>query len=448
MSFTYNDDGLRATKTVNGVVTTYYYQGSLLIAEETNSQILVYIYDANGAPVGFKYRGVDYASGTWDTYAYEKNLQGDIVAVYDTATGNKLIAYKYNAWGVCTTSYYNSGSTTTATKNPFKYRGYYYDSNLGLYYLQSRYYDQNTCRFINADGYVSTGQGLTGYNMFAYCNNNPVMYVDPNGNASWLFWIVVCIIGLNYGAILESELATATDDVAPMDDDTFEKINEPIDETIYDIQHDMECPECGADISIHITGNEYPVGAYDYDDSKVSGADFIDVPSMGITYYDDVFDVDQYAIDATGIHGLISRLSEDRDLIYRVSPREFEEIVAQVLQDDGFDTLLTQPTRDGGRDIIATKTGINGKPVVFYVECKRYARTNKVSVDLVRALYGVQTADKVNKACLVTSSFFTRDAVAFAEDQNVMIDLVDGDALHNMIVKSAKKHRREGSRFW
>ena len=157
---------------------------------------------------------------------------------------------------------------------------------------------------------------------------------------------------------------------------------------------------------------------------------------------------DQYAIDATGIHGLISRLSEDRDLIYRVSPREFEEIVAQVLQDDGFDTLLTQPTRDGGRDIIATKTGINGKPVVFYVECKRYARTNKVSVDLVCALHGVQTADKVNKACLVTSSFFTRDAVAFAEDQNVMIDLVDGDALHNMIVKSAKKHRREGSRFW
>ena len=72
MSFTYNDDGLRATKTVNGVVTTYYYQGSLLIAEETNSQILVYIYDANGAPVGFKYRGVDYANGTWDTTQVQK----------------------------------------------------------------------------------------------------------------------------------------------------------------------------------------------------------------------------------------------------------------------------------------------------------------------------------------------------------------------------------------
>ena len=179
MSFTYNDDGLRVTKTVNGIVTAYYYQGSLLVAEETNSQILVYIYDANGAPVGFKYRGVNYASGTWDTYAYEKNLQGDIVAVYDTATGNKLIAYKYNAWGVCTTSYYNSGSTTTATKNPFKYRGYYYDSNLGLYYLQSRYYDPNTGRFINADGALY--HSMLGYNMFAYCENNPVNYYDPTG---------------------------------------------------------------------------------------------------------------------------------------------------------------------------------------------------------------------------------------------------------------------------
>lgn len=220
------------------------------------------------------------------------------------------------------------------------------------------------------------------------------------------------------------------------------------DETIYDIQHDIECPECGTGIRISITGNEYPVGAYDYDSAHVSGADFIDVPSMGIAYYDDVFDVDQYAVEATGIRGLISRLSVDRDLIYRVTPREFEEIVEQILRDDGFDTHLTQPTRDGGRDIIATKTGINGKPVVFYVECKRYAQTNKVSVDLVRALYGVQTADKVNKACLVTSSFFTRDAVAFAEDQNVMIDLVDGDALHNMIVRSAEKYRREGTHFW
>ena len=65
--------------------------------------------------------------------------------------------------------------------NPIRYRGYYYDSETGLYYLKSRYYDPETGRFINADGYASTGQGVLGNNMFAYCNNNPVMYSDPSG---------------------------------------------------------------------------------------------------------------------------------------------------------------------------------------------------------------------------------------------------------------------------
>ena len=199
MSFTYNNDGLRTTKTLNGVVTTYYYQGSLLIAEETNSQILVYLYDANGSPVGFMYRGVDYASGTWDTYAYEKNLQGDVIGVYDTATGNKLIAYKYNAWGSCTTSYYNSGMNTTATKNPFKYRGYYYDVNLGFYYLQSRYYDPIIGRFISPDYpdvITASPTALTDKNLFAYCDNNPIMRVDEDGEL-WNY-----IIGGAVGAVL------------------------------------------------------------------------------------------------------------------------------------------------------------------------------------------------------------------------------------------------------
>ena len=220
------------------------------------------------------------------------------------------------------------------------------------------------------------------------------------------------------------------------------------DETIYEIQHEMECPECGNLIKIVIIGNEYPEGVYDYDKAEICGADFIEMPSMGMVYYQDVFDIDNSAVEATGIHGLIARVSADRDLIYDISPREFEEIVEKILQDEGFDTMLTQATRDGGRDIIATKNGLNGKPVVFYVECKRYARTNKVSVELVRALYGVQTADKVNKACLITSSYFTRDAISFAESQNVMIDLIDGDALHQMIVNSAEKYAREQGYRW
>ncbi len=70
--------------------------------------------------------------------------------------------------------------------NPFRYRGYYYDVETSLYYLQSRYYDPAMGRFLNADGYVSTGTGLLGYNMYAYCNNNPVMGYDPNGNIPWI----------------------------------------------------------------------------------------------------------------------------------------------------------------------------------------------------------------------------------------------------------------------
>ncbi len=74
--------------------------------------------------------------------------------------------------------------------NPFRYRGYYYDIETGLYYLQSRYYNPEWGRFLNADGYVSTGTGVLGYNMFAYCNNNPVMKVDPNGE----FFISITVL--------------------------------------------------------------------------------------------------------------------------------------------------------------------------------------------------------------------------------------------------------------
>ena len=87
--------------------------------------------------------------------------------------------------------------------NPFRYRGYYYDEETGFYYLNSRYYDQRTCRFINADGYVSTGQGILGTNMFAYCENNPVNRVDPSGEC-WLSAVLVTL-----GVVFISTMLTA-----------------------------------------------------------------------------------------------------------------------------------------------------------------------------------------------------------------------------------------------
>ena len=128
-----------------------------------------------------QYRTSSMAEDVFYTFWFEKNLQGDIVAVYNSA-GIKVISYSYDAWGNCITKHHNlTGTNSYATFNPFRYRGYYFDSELGFYYLNSRYYNPIIGRFLNADVYVSTGQGLLGYNMFAYCNNSPIIYIDPFG---------------------------------------------------------------------------------------------------------------------------------------------------------------------------------------------------------------------------------------------------------------------------
>ena len=93
------------------------------------------------------------------------------------ASGNAVASYAYDPYGKIL-----STEGTMAETNPLRYRGYYYDAETGLYYLQSRYYDPATCRFINADGYASTGQDVLGCNMFAYCNNDPVNLNDSKGN--------------------------------------------------------------------------------------------------------------------------------------------------------------------------------------------------------------------------------------------------------------------------
>ena len=127
--------------------------------------------------------GLPSAEGVWDTYIYEKNLQGDIVGVYNTS-GTKLITYKYDAWGNMAVSYTNNGDNTNAAKNRLTYRGYYYDKELQMYYLKSRYYDASICRFVSpdkSDVVTVTPDALTDKNLYAYCDNNPVMRVDHSG---------------------------------------------------------------------------------------------------------------------------------------------------------------------------------------------------------------------------------------------------------------------------
>ena len=119
-----------------------------------------------------------------DTYLYEKNIQGDVVAVYEY-DGDLVVRYAYNARGKIL-SVTGTAANTIGRYNPFRYRGYYYDNETGFYYLNSRYYDPNVGRFLNADGYINANGDLIGFNMFAYCSNNPVMGYDPDGNGRTL----------------------------------------------------------------------------------------------------------------------------------------------------------------------------------------------------------------------------------------------------------------------
>jgi RHS repeat-associated protein len=107
----------------------------------------------------------------------------------------KVVEYTYDAWGkVLSTT--GSLASTLGKNNPFRYRSYYYDNETGFYYLQSRYYDPVISRFINADEYVTTGQGLDGANMFSYCGNDPVNRADNNGE----FWHIIA--GGAVGAVI------------------------------------------------------------------------------------------------------------------------------------------------------------------------------------------------------------------------------------------------------
>jgi len=167
--------------------------------------VLDFVYDESGKPFALKYS----TDGTsFKTYYYVLNLQGDVVKLIHYIPGfeyESVATYEYDAWGNILSS---SGSL--AEINPLRYRGYYYDSETGFYYLQSRYYDPQNRRFINADSYASTGQGFVGTNMFAYCNNSPILFVDHDGNdaeavgwwASTMWWLCAADGPLPVGEII------------------------------------------------------------------------------------------------------------------------------------------------------------------------------------------------------------------------------------------------------
>lgn len=193
-SFAYDADGLRSSKTVNGTKTEYQYVGDQLFYENRgNGNELYYFYDSYGNLS----RIYHHNNGNKAAYYVATNAQGDVVALYN-ASGVKVGAYDYDAWGnqrVFVVTQDSNGAnvhtqinpetqylTHIVNLNPFRYRGYYFDRDLGLYYLQSRYYDSDVGRFINTDNITDSGAGILGYNTFMYCGNNPINAADPSGH--------------------------------------------------------------------------------------------------------------------------------------------------------------------------------------------------------------------------------------------------------------------------
>ncbi len=199
VSFTYDAGGVRQSKTANGVTTSYFTEGNRIHKEErSDGKTLIYAYDESGI-VSITYNGT--------LYYVQKNFQGDIVALVDR-DGNVVAKYVYDAWG--NTRVYTANGILDASSlsigniNPFRYRGYYYDKETGLYYLQTRYYDPQIGRFLNADSvdYIAPDI-IGGLNLYAYCNNNPVMYSDPDGH----FFLLALIIGAIVGAVVGGTVA-------------------------------------------------------------------------------------------------------------------------------------------------------------------------------------------------------------------------------------------------
>ena len=178
ITYTYDDSGIRTSKTVNGTKTDYYLNGTAIIMQKTGDNCIWYTYDENGNLSGLRVGNSE--------YYYYRNGQGDIIGIID-GTGSIAAKYSYDAWGTPVAITDGNGNDVSgnanhiANINPFRYRGYFYDTETGLYYLQSRYYDPQVGRFINADGYVSTGQDVLGNNMFVYCGNNSISRLDPSG---------------------------------------------------------------------------------------------------------------------------------------------------------------------------------------------------------------------------------------------------------------------------
>jgi RHS repeat-associated protein len=209
IDYQYNDQGYRTNQTISynngstwGTIKSIDYElvDDRVIYEsgkeynqnnqEIKSYEIIYTYDYDGTLISFNYKDDTHVSAD---YFYLRNQQGDITHIINSS-GTTIIKYKYDAYGNIIDEYIRTGYQHIFDHNSYTYRGYRYDSNIELYYLNSRYYSPEVGRFINTDGLLGSTGNITDTNMYVYALNNPVMRVDPSGYWSWKKVAVVAAI--------------------------------------------------------------------------------------------------------------------------------------------------------------------------------------------------------------------------------------------------------------
>ena len=193
-TFAYDARGRRTGK--NSLTFTYDSNGNLV--KQSNG--LEFLYDHTGI-FAIKYNN--------STYFYRKNAQQDVIALLDN-TGKVVVKYRYDAWGKCQTTVTDDNASMIAELNPFRYRSYYYDTETGFYFLQTRYYDPEIGRFMTIDdvSYLDP-ESINGLNLYAYCLNNPVMHADPSGCFVLTTFLITIAIGALIGGLISGGFAIA-----------------------------------------------------------------------------------------------------------------------------------------------------------------------------------------------------------------------------------------------
>ena len=228
-SYEYDINGRRTKKVANGVTTEYYYSGEQYTGMHTSDgKDVGAILDASGGLYGIYYDDSTIGTDVGQTYYFVYNGQGDVIGLYNH--GGKLIAtYAYDAWGRCieakAVTADDDGHAVTdpdhiAFINPFRYRGYMYDAESGLYYVGNRYYDPEVGRWINADSVMpepGNENALIGSNMFAYCMNNPVNMEDQSGHwPKWLKAVAVAVAAVAVVAVVAAATVASGGSAVPV----------------------------------------------------------------------------------------------------------------------------------------------------------------------------------------------------------------------------------------